>query len=133
VEIAPEIRRGEIALVTAGGHRVEGLDLGNGGGAASATRVITLPRTVRVWAYGRPTDLRKGYNGLVGIVEGELRSDVMAGDFYLFVNIRYKSSQAMVKGHTRLGVRARNRPRLGTTSQAGLPSHRTDENDQTAG
>jgi hypothetical protein len=27
VEIAPEARRGEIALVTPGGHRVEGLDL----------------------------------------------------------------------------------------------------------
>jgi hypothetical protein len=27
VEIAPEIGRGEIALVTPGGHRVEGLDL----------------------------------------------------------------------------------------------------------
>jgi hypothetical protein len=50
--------------------------------------VITLPRTVRVWAYGRPTDLRKSYNGLVGIVEGEFRSDVMGGDLYLFVNIR---------------------------------------------
>ena len=27
VEVAPEIRRGEISLVTAGGHRVEGLDV----------------------------------------------------------------------------------------------------------
>jgi transposase len=48
--------------------------------------VITLPRTVRVWAYGRPVDLRKGYNGLVGIVENELRSDPMGGELYLFVN-----------------------------------------------
>jgi hypothetical protein len=27
VEVAPEIRRGEISLVTTGGHRVEGLDV----------------------------------------------------------------------------------------------------------
>jgi hypothetical protein len=27
VEVAPEIRRGEISLVTPGGHRVEGLDV----------------------------------------------------------------------------------------------------------
>ncbi|MGH2836499.1 MAG: IS66 family insertion sequence element accessory protein TnpB [Solirubrobacteraceae bacterium] len=47
--------------------------------------MITLPRTVRVWAYGRPVDLRKGYNGLVGIVENELRSDPMGGELYLFV------------------------------------------------
>ncbi len=48
--------------------------------------MITLPRTVRVWAYGRPVDLRKGYNGLVGIVENDLRSDPMGGELYLFVN-----------------------------------------------
>ena len=50
--------------------------------------MITLPRTVRVWAYGRPVDLRKGYNGLVGIVENELRSDPMGGELYLFVNAK---------------------------------------------
>ena len=48
--------------------------------------MISLPRTVRVWAYGRPADLRKGYNGLVGIVKRELRSDPLGGDLYLFVN-----------------------------------------------
>jgi transposase len=31
-------------------------------------------------------DLRKGYNGLVGIVENELRSDPTGGELYLFVN-----------------------------------------------
>ena len=50
--------------------------------------MITLPRTVRVWAYGRAVDLRKGYNGLVGIVENELRSDPMGGELYLFVNVK---------------------------------------------
>jgi transposase len=48
--------------------------------------VIALPRTVRVWAYGRPADLRKGYNGLVGIVKRELRADPLGGDLFLFVN-----------------------------------------------
>jgi hypothetical protein len=51
-------------------------------------RVITLPRTVRVWAYGGPVDLREGHNGLVGIVENELRSDPMGGELYLFVNAK---------------------------------------------
>jgi transposase len=50
--------------------------------------MITLPRTVRVWAYGKPADLRKGYNGLVGIVETTLRRDVLGGDLFLFVNVR---------------------------------------------
>jgi transposase len=66
--------------------------------------VITLPRTVRVWAYGRPTDLRKGYNGLVGIVEGELRSDVMGGDLYLFVNIRRTGCKVLLWDGTGLCI-----------------------------
>jgi transposase len=66
--------------------------------------VITLPRTVRVWAYGRPTDLRKGYNGLVGIVEGEFRSDVMGGDLYLFVNIRRTGCKVLLWDGTGLCI-----------------------------
>jgi transposase len=66
--------------------------------------VITLPRTVRVWAYGRPTDLRKGYNGLVGIVEGELRADVMGGELYLFVNIRRTGCKVLLWDGTGLCI-----------------------------
>jgi hypothetical protein len=38
--------------------------------------MIALPRTIRVWAHCRPTDLRKGYNGLVGMVKQQLRLDL---------------------------------------------------------
>lgn len=48
--------------------------------------MISLPRKVRVWAYGKPTDLRKGYNGLCGLVRNELGHDVLEGDFFLFAN-----------------------------------------------
>lgn len=48
--------------------------------------MITIPRTVRVWAYRAPVDLRKGYNGLVGIVKQRLGRDVLDGDLFLFVN-----------------------------------------------
>lgn len=48
--------------------------------------MIALPRTVRVWAYGEPVDLRKGYNGLVGIVEQRLKRDPLGGELFLFVN-----------------------------------------------
>jgi hypothetical protein len=44
--------------------------------------------TIRVWAHGRPTDLRKGSNGLVGIVKKELREDRLNGDLFLFVSRR---------------------------------------------
>ena len=66
--------------------------------------MITLPRTARVWAYGRPTDLRKGYNGLVGIVEGELRADVMGGELYLFVNIRRTGCKVLLWDGTGLCI-----------------------------
>jgi transposase len=48
--------------------------------------MIAIPRTVRVWAYRAPVDLRKGYNGLVGIVKQRLGRDVLDGDLFLFAN-----------------------------------------------
>lgn len=35
--------------------------------------MISIPRTVRVFACPRPIDLRKGYDGLYGIVKQGLR------------------------------------------------------------
>lgn len=48
--------------------------------------MITLPRHVRVHAYGAPADLRKGYEGLSALVRQELGGDPMSGDLYLFAN-----------------------------------------------
>jgi transposase len=48
--------------------------------------MIAIPRSVRVWAYRAPVDLRKGYNGLVGIVKQRLGQDVLDGDIFLFAN-----------------------------------------------
>src|SRR5204862_54317 len=42
-------------------------------------------RTLRVWAYPAPADLRKGFDGLCGLVT-RLRQDPLAGDCFLFVN-----------------------------------------------
>ena len=68
--------------------------------------MITLPRTVRVWAYGCSVDLRKGYNGLVGIVENDLRSDPMDGELYLFVNRQASEADVERAGAFHRGVRA---------------------------
>ena len=57
-----------------------------------------------MWAYGKPTDLRKGYNGLVGIVESELRADVMGGELYLFVNIRRTGCKVLLWDGTGLCI-----------------------------
>ncbi len=50
--------------------------------------MIALPRSVRVFAYPEPADLRKGFNGLYGLVRNGLARDPLSGDLYLFVNRR---------------------------------------------
>jgi transposase len=66
--------------------------------------LITLPRTVKVWAYGKPTDLRKGYNGLVGLVEKELGRDPMSGDLFLFVSGRRRGCKVLLWDGTGLCI-----------------------------
>lgn len=66
--------------------------------------MIALPRTVRVWAYGRPADLRKGYNGLVGLVKERLARDVLDGELFLFVNARRTGCKVLLFDGTGLCI-----------------------------
>jgi transposase len=66
--------------------------------------MITLPRTIRAWAYGQPSDLRMGYNGLVGLVERELGQDPMSGDLFLFVNRRRTGCKVLLWDGTGLCI-----------------------------
>lgn len=59
-------------------------------------------RSVRVWAYARPTDLRKGYNGLYGLVKQQLGRDPLSGDLFLFTNRRRDSCKIL--GWDRTGL-----------------------------
>jgi transposase len=43
-------------------------------------------RRVRVFAYTRPADLRKGFEGLSALVRQELCHSPLSGDLFLFVN-----------------------------------------------
>ena len=47
--------------------------------------MIGSTRTLRVWAYPAPADLRKGFDGLSGLVT-QRHQDPLAGDCFLFVN-----------------------------------------------
>ena len=51
-------------------------------------------RAMRVWAYPAPCDLRKGFNGLGGLVEHMCRS-VLGGDLFLFVNRRRNTAKIL--------------------------------------
>jgi len=45
--------------------------------------MLTLPSSLRVFAKTGPTDMRKSFEGLVGVVERELRQQVESGDLFL--------------------------------------------------
>lgn len=57
--------------------------------------MIALSRSVRVWAYPAPCDMRKSYNGLFGLVVNELRMDPLGGDVFLFTNLRRTSCKVL--------------------------------------
>lgn len=54
-----------------------------------------LGRTTRVWAYPAPCDLRKGFNGLGGLVEHVMSRSVLGGDLFLFVNRRRTTAKML--------------------------------------
>ena len=50
--------------------------------------MLSLSPRVKVFAALAPTDMRKSFNGLVGIVEKELGHQIEDGDLFLFFNRR---------------------------------------------
>jgi transposase len=50
--------------------------------------VIMLPATVRAFLCTRPTDMRKGFDGLSGLVQCCFGQDLLSGHLFLFVNRR---------------------------------------------
>ena len=50
--------------------------------------MLSLPSTVPIFLYTEPTDMRKGFDGLSGIVRSELAGDPLDGSLFLFINRR---------------------------------------------
>jgi transposase len=69
--------------------------------------MIGSTRQVTVWAYGAPADLRKGFDGLSGLVTERLRQDPLFGDCYLFVNATRKWAKVLVWDGTGLCIYAK--------------------------
>ncbi len=57
--------------------------------------IIGTSRAVRVYAYPEPVDLRKGYDGLYGLVKVGLVRDPLGGDLYLFVSRTRKGCKVL--------------------------------------
>lgn len=50
--------------------------------------MLSIPSTISIFLYTRPTDMRKGFDGLSGIVRSELAGDPLDGSIFLFINRR---------------------------------------------
>lgn len=66
--------------------------------------MIGSTRQVGVYAFGSPADLRKGFDGLSGLVTGELGQDPLSGDLFLFVNRSQTLAKVLVWDGTGLCV-----------------------------
>ena len=48
--------------------------------------LLTLTESRRYHLYRKETDMRKSFDSLCGIINGELDKNVMAGDVFIFIN-----------------------------------------------
>jgi len=47
---------------------------------------ISLSKAQRYFMYSRSTDMRKGFNGLCGLVRNEFMQNPLSGDVFIFIN-----------------------------------------------
>lgn len=66
--------------------------------------MIGSTRAVRVFAYTEPVDMRKGFNGLEGIVRNQLGRDLTEGDLFLFVAKNRKRAKVLLFDGTGLCI-----------------------------
>ena len=66
--------------------------------------ILGTSRAVRVFAYPEPVDLRKGYDGLFGLVKTGLGRDPLSGDLFLFANKRRRACKVLVWDGTGLCI-----------------------------
>jgi len=50
--------------------------------------MLSIPSTRSIFLYSKPADMRKGFDGLSGIVRSEFGADPLDGSLFLFVNRR---------------------------------------------
>ena len=75
-----------VVVVDATGVRVEGVDRRDGGAVDRATAMRWAGRRVAVYAHGAPTDMRKGFDSLCGMVTERLARNPLSGDVFFFVS-----------------------------------------------
>lgn len=69
--------------------------------------MIGSSRSLRVLAYAKPADLRKGFDGLYGLVREHLQCDPLSGDLYLFVSSDRRRAKVLMWDGTGLCLYAK--------------------------
>ena len=69
--------------------------------------MIGSTRQVAVYAYGAPADLRKGFDGLCGLVTQHLHRDPLSGELFVFVNRTRKRAKVLLWDGTGLCIYAK--------------------------
>jgi transposase len=69
--------------------------------------MIGSTRQLRVFAYGEPVDMRRGFDGLHGLVANDLKRDVLAGELFVFVSRRRKRAKVLFWDGTGLVIYAK--------------------------
>jgi transposase len=57
--------------------------------------MIGSTRTIRVWAYPAPVDLRRGFDGLQGLVKQQLHKEPTSGELFLFTGRTRQSAKVL--------------------------------------
>jgi transposase len=50
--------------------------------------MLAVSSSTQVYLYMQPVDMRRSYDGLHAIVQGEFRCDIRLGDYFMFINRR---------------------------------------------
>jgi transposase len=48
--------------------------------------MLSLPNTSRIFIHALPTDMRKSFDGLCGIVKADFGKNILEGDYFVFFN-----------------------------------------------
>ena len=62
--------------------------------------MIALPPQIRVFLYRLPTDMRKGFHGLVALTESAMQQDPLSGSLFIFLNRRRDRIKILYWGQT---------------------------------
>lgn len=50
--------------------------------------MVAISSHLKFYLYSQPTDMRKSFDGLQGIIQNQLKVNALSGDVYLFLNKR---------------------------------------------